>query len=1412
MGKEKKNNTRISDKNDHLLDVFSNDLYLELGTIEYNPLNELLQKKIVDFKDIIYYDIVKKGIGSMICSTDELVHKLPLLYFNNIVSKNKSYQLVITHGLLLRRNGYKEHFTPIILIPVKMYFENDTILFQMFSRPIINPYIKVDNNTTISEFDNTKVIDNLYDIDRYILGMLKNHTNNVRLENYLTVINIKQPEINLHQELFKLDNNIGSKLTEKYGVDGENDICTITPLDRVQRSAVAIANSGNSFAITGHDGTGKTTTLINIASNAMKDGKRVLYISNNDYTLQKVHDTFEQCKLGYYVSTFTNSFDKINDRNYDFKKSQLIQEVTKGDLKLKYKDVDALANQFANKIKNYLLIEIMEQLILTPKPEMVFNEKIMKPAYKLYKHEIKEVTKSLSKIEELMRKIPSFINSHFINIPISHNIDDVNVPYNLIEKVYSNFCILKEEKDILEKNYGFNKIENYALFKNRIKNYFNLNKVVVPTSWYNERIDENNIKDKFYNFKKASILFNQLKEEIKLSKDLENTIKSNYDIENVEFNVKKSIKDITSKYYKINDPQINNVLRDYVKIDNELEKALEYCKELEGNFAKLKQKIGITIDLKKTDILNEILEFIFVLDKGYFSRAWCDYENRDGIYKKMAFIEDVLDKYEDASKVFYKYFDNVNYLDNYIKMLVKKGKDPNKKYHGILINDLLPQLQFIREYYLKVNQMKKDYRDLTNADYQYKVHISDIYKEFIEKHNKISDKQIRIQIENSFQDLRSNEILTILSLTKEFKKSLLSVYVSYDFFNEYGLIGNANDVVEKVEQIRSIVSYIKDIVSWQVKMHNLLKDNKENILFDSYLNLSQAQDSLKEINDKINSNKEYKYLYESIFNGENTYIEFLGQLIEDFNLYLEIFDDAESLVNSFSIGYANEIIIHLRNAENIIDEISVLFQNYVKIFKTNISKYFYDDFPKIIKHFRILLDSKEELEIYLRIADEMKVLLKYKLYNLNNYIIYHDKELFRDRFNYSYFEYLYNEFINENKHFTNTKVHEQLLDSILYLEKDLMDSNAESIKAANRVVRAGKAKHLEYNQYIQKNKNGKLLFLSDSSIANMFLDMNIFDLVLIDDAHMLNANEYHKVINCNQVIISGDIQPQSSVANNLISRIRSTSIIKLKYRYSQTPLSLLLQYDNLTGRFYSDINSNKGIRSHEDDDYVLLISNLFRPNMNIKINFFTSSLVKMHSIIQNFGDVLYDKGYSVQEIYNFFKNNLNICDLSLGNFIEADYNILDLESYYQIDKEYLSNGYINNLLSCSKEIIILDSNNYLKQEVKSKFVVQLQNMLDYEIPKYELIENTIVDSISNSLSKLRIKTVGIFEPFHLLVEYENKYYGIMIVENPNNTDFTVLNTYREIKSNSMPIIMIWLSDLVENYARTINDIVKEIRV
>ena len=37
---------------------------------------------------------------------------------------------------------------------------------------------------------------------------------------------------------------------------------------------------------------------------------------------------------------------------------------------------------------------------------------------------------------------------------------------------------------------------------------------------------------------------------------------------------------------------------------------------------------------------------------------------------------------------------------------------------------------------LKISQLKKDYKDLTYSEYKYKVHVSDVYKEFIVNHNK----------------------------------------------------------------------------------------------------------------------------------------------------------------------------------------------------------------------------------------------------------------------------------------------------------------------------------------------------------------------------------------------------------------------------------------------------------------------------------------------------------------------------------------------------------------------------------------------------------------------------------------------------------------------------------------------------
>lgn len=1410
MPKDKKNSMKISVTNDHLTDVFSNNLYLELGSIEYDPLHELLSKKLVDYKDLSYFDIIKKGIGSMQCSSDELSYMLPFLNFNNLVNKNKTYQLVITYGLLLRRNGYKENFTPIILIPVKMYCEDGTILFQMVNKPLVNPYIRGEKITKKFDLLSTERIDNVYNIDKFIMNFLNNHTQYVRSESYLTVINLTEPEINLRHEMFGLDGNPGSKVVDRYSVTNEFDYYNITPLDKVQRNALAMASNGKSFAITGYEGTGKTTTLANIAADAIKNGKRVLYVSNNDNTLQRVYDTFEANDLHVFATLLNQSFNKVNEKNFEIKKVQMVEGVLKNDLNQRYSEIDELANLFALKKQNYLMIEVLKELILTTKPKELFDEKIMKNAYKLYKHEITQVIDALEIIQEEMKNIDSFTDSHFINIPITHNISDANEPIKLIGKIYSNFCILKESKDILEKNFGFSKITNFALFKNRIRDYIKLNKLEIPLSWYKEYNNSNKIKDKFYNFKKANNLFNQIKEEILIYNNIDYLLNSTYDLSNKKFNVKKAIQAITDKYFTIDDDKINKVLKDYLKIDAELTKTLEQSDLLESNFAKLKAKLGLKIDLKNTKLINEILDFIFVLDEGYFSKAWCDYDKKEEIYKKMSDTEKLLDRYEECLKLYNKNFDSLSNLDVNIKMLERKFKDENSKYRGLFIKDLIKDLIFIRDNTLNIAKKKKEYKELTYADYKYNVHISDVYKEFIDRHDKISDLEAKKLIDKSYQQLRGSGIVDLLSLAKDFRKTILNVNVSYDIFAFYNLMNDSKDLVNKINDIRSIKPYIDNVVKYQNEMKQLLLINKPIVLFDDYLTLSDNQDSLKELYNRINNNEEYKTLYESLFKGEKTNIQELEQAITDFDLYLEIFKDGECLIKSFEPKFNGQIAIHLENAEKIIDEISSLYQIYVKMFKTNISKYYYDDFKTVIDYYKELLNAQEELKTYLKITNQMKVLLKFKLFGLNNFIIYNNHCELKNRFKYSYFIYLYEEFKNKYPDFNKYTEHENLMDNIMFYEKDLIDNNAEIIRSGSKVYRVGKAKHLDYNQYIEKNKNSKMLFLCDTNIANTFLNMDLFNLVIIDDAHMLNANEYYKVVQCKQVIVAGSELLQTSIDNTLISRMRSSSILKFKYRYSKTPLNLLAQYGDLSGRFYTEVEKNKGIVVAQEN-YNSIILNIYRENPECRINFFTSSLSIMHEIYQNIGNVLYDKGLMMDEIYSFFKNNLNIADLSIGYLLDAEYNIIDLDSYCDINDVTVCTNLLNRLMCCSTQLIIIDNKDLLKSEKPSKFINKLNEVRNFKLPQCVLQEDSIVNSISKSLAKYRIKTIGVFDPLHLVVEYDNRYYGIMIFENPNNTEFTLLNKYREFKSNDFPIIIVWLSSLAEKYNEAISEIVKGIR-
>src|SRR5690606_3498742 len=111
----------------------------------------------------------------------------------------------------------------------------------------------------------------------------------------------------IYHDKFSLKNQFINLLGNKAYNDENGRIYNITHLDNRQRLAVQRASLGNSFGITGFLGTGKTTTLINIASDSIARNKKVLYISNIRETLKKVEKTFSDHYLSGLVMDLTKS-------------------------------------------------------------------------------------------------------------------------------------------------------------------------------------------------------------------------------------------------------------------------------------------------------------------------------------------------------------------------------------------------------------------------------------------------------------------------------------------------------------------------------------------------------------------------------------------------------------------------------------------------------------------------------------------------------------------------------------------------------------------------------------------------------------------------------------------------------------------------------------------------------------------------------------------------------------------------------------------------------------------------------------------------------------------------------------------------------------------------------------------------
>lgn len=1415
----------LDNENKHLLDIFSfNGTYLELGSIDYDVMKRLLNFELIDYEDLAFFPIQNHGLGKFEIAHDNLRKVLPFLFFERLHQKNKNNQLFITHGLLHHKDeSNREIFSPIALLPVNIYFENNRIFIQQIARPIENSYL----NNYLAQQRNVDIpvsekLDSVFALDKYCFEFEK--YGSLKLENYLTFAALKEPEMKLERSLFDYEGGFPDYLSDTlYDIDFP-PLYYSTQLTRKQRQAVYKGASGDNIVLTGRIGTGKTTTLFNIAVNAIASGKRVLYVSNMKETLEQIYSLFESIGLQQHLTDFTNSFASFHQEELLLPSDIETETETQSEnLYQNYRFIKKYVDAMTGRILDFRFIEIVNKLARItdlPKEKLDIDD-----LSGLYKNEYFEILSALRKIEENLKKIGNFKNSIWKEIPIFNNIKYPNQIFILIHQVQKSYSVFQEEKEILEKQFGLKPISNYAYLKSVFRDLKGLDINAFPLSWVNSE-----------DFNQAQEEFRNLKSQIYQIQEMEYLLASRYEQDD-SFAIEAEYNALLGPFFTENDfEKINRLFAERAELKviiNKINVQLNiYRKTLKRIINFLNWEFPQTnYVLEEIKDLNQIIqttkissEFISIVTLGKFEEV---------SKKLLTLIYEIETAEAEIATLFNKEdFGTSKDLDQDIANLERfvNNQPLKRSAYRLFVNikkenpnayqALKQNLKRYRELKNTISTKAQEFKKITGFDFE--IGVYENLQKFNNYFNNLSNKLIKSKFLKFFK--------SVLKITPEdsrakrnyrnffdlFSKAYFLLNIYYQELIAYGFLEEKTEFLDKIKDIEAIQRYLDNLYHSRDRFSKI-KKNKETevVTAEDYYEFYKLSSGINEKKAALRNNNKYRYLYGKLYEEYETNINNISRFLQAFKLYSDCFDNEEKLIGSLNENTHQELIKHLEVCEEASENLSEVFKLYFKIFRDSVSKYYYSEFEVILESLAQLVNSKDELINYLGVTDNLRVLSRYRLNKLIDLIINLDNsENLSLNFQYTYLETIRDIYLEKHPYLADYQVLETCLDTTMNFEKEVL--KAIGNKFVRKIKRQSNTKfsvygirNLDYAAYLRRTYGIKHLILCDTQILNNFLNPAQFDLILIDDAHLLNANNYYRALEGKQVIVAGEQQLLSTVANNLISWVSNSKSIVLDFRFIPTPRNLLIHMPGIRGLTYADYKSNFGIEvsSEKAADYIERI--LMETNDEV-LNVFISDFGHQKQLYETLAKLLLAKGYEEAEIIEIFKKRLNICDLAHEYLFDADYNLLVLEDYYQIEFDFDVANLLDILLLCRKKLVILDNNNLLESETKTKFLEEIREVISHKdayLPKHA------VGAVNELVKRLEAAGIKVYSSsvLSLLLQKDERFYGVLVFWDEENTDYEILNEFREnylISKDMLEIFIVWSFELMGSVEKTAERIVK----
>ena len=334
------------------------------------------------------------------------------------------------------------------------------------------------------------------------------------------------------------------------------------------------------------------------------------------------------------------------------------------------------------------------------------------------------------------------------------------------------------------------------------------------------------------------------------------------------------------------------------------------------------------------------------------------------------------------------------------------------------------------------------------------------------------------------------------------------------------------------------------------------------------------------------------------------------------------------------------------------------------------------------------------------------------------------------------------------------------------------------------------------------------VFFSDLDIFNGDLDLNFFDLVILDDVHLSTANKYGRLSECKQALAFGDLLFRTSVSNALMKRLGKACSISFYRRYVLANAKFNNSWEYTNQYIYSFENRYSIVMSDTFEDFIKDIFNRYKTHPEHIINIVVTkeeTRRKVYTAVVN----LLNNSFSPEEIINILCYKIRI----LNALTEGNRYVNDVFMYYDDFKDVedsLKDLIFKNFITAHNSVVLYFIKNRI-EAINNNTRISIQKAIGKNVNILEP-KGGIVPYVKKALVGQGLRVEDNFGGFDLVIK-NKKPMGIVIVGKENENLNTFIDDYQyyhdEYEKRGWNVKLIYTLDLFVSIKKVIDEITKE---